>query len=254
MTLARTALRLCVSACLKGSEGARPTIAEGRVYDSRISELAPEALLGDAKATVILLTDNDEGSGLSEQNGGPPFRRLIDVVLELGMTQSVEDEQPDGSSVYIVGYPDTDARLEASLDLLEFQLLRRLAYDEGALPPLFRRFVRIRKRECHRQVLDESGVKLACRVMTLTCEVNDDRIDILNLAVAPPTGLDVLPEPLRSVSKALPVGSAGAEICVALASAISPITAVPLSGIDVEITNPNNAPTVKASIELPQGD
>jgi hypothetical protein len=250
MTLARTALRLVTAACLKGSADARPTIAEGRVYDSRVSELAPEAFVDDAKAIVILLTDVDEGSALSDQNGGPPFHRLIDVVLEMGMTQAIKDE--DG---YVIGYPDTDARLEASLDMLQFQVLRRLAYDDDPLPLLFRRFVRIRKQESHRQVLDESGVKVACRILTLTCEINDDRVNIVNPASSSspnPDGLDVLPDPLRSVARALPEDSPGRGVCVALAGAMAQQTAEPFRGLDIEITNPNDAPTIQAAIELPQ--
>ena len=250
MSLARTALRLCVAACLKGSVETRPTIAEGRVYDSRIAEVAPESFVADALATVILLSDGDEGEALSAQNGGPPFRRLIDMVFETGMTQAIKDGDD-----YVVGYPDTDARLEASLDLLQFQLLRRLAYDPDPLCVLFRRFVRIRRQESHRQVLDESGVKIACRILTLTCEVNDDQVDVYNIASSPPgvaNPFDVLPEPLRSVALTLPEGSPGHEICTVLAAALTPLAAVPLSGVDIEITNPNNAPTVRAAIDLPQ--
>ncbi|CUT12537.1 hypothetical protein BF49_3617 [Bradyrhizobium sp.] len=254
MTLARTALRLVVSAALKGADGARPTIAEGRFYDSRISELAPESVVDDAKPVGILLTDQDEGEALSEQNGGSPFRRLIDLVIELGMVQALQDG--DG---YIVGYPDTDRRLEASLDLLEFQVMRRLSYDPAPLPVLFRKFVRIRKHECHRQVTDDTGVKLACRLLTLTCEVNDDQVVIYNSSKTQPTGLDLLPEPLKSVAKALQAGSSELEVCNAIAAALDPaLSAVPLKGLD--ITFDNKAPTgaddpshkVDGTIELPQ--
>jgi hypothetical protein len=170
MTLARTALRLCVAAALKGQGGVYPTIAQGRVYDSRISDFDPKGFVADAKPTIILLTDKDEGEELSHQNGGPPFRRMIEVVLEIGMTQSVKDG--DG---FIVGYPDTDARHEASLDYLEFQAIRRLSYDPAPMPVLFRKIARIRKAECHRQVFDDSSVKIAARILTLTCEVSDDQ-------------------------------------------------------------------------------
>lgn len=249
MTLARTALRLCVSACLKGA-----TIAEGRIYDSRISELAPESFVGDAKPTVILLTDNDEGDALSAQNGGPPFKRMIDLVLEIGMTSAEQVEQ-DGEIGYSVGYPVTDAEFEASLDLLQFQLVRRLAYDEGPLPELFQTFVRIRKQESHRQVLDESGVKIACRILTLTCEINDDRVAIVNSASPPSSDpFTVLPDPLRSVAQLLPEESAGRDVCLTIAAAMQPLAAPPLKGVDITLTNPNNAPPVEASIELPQGD
>lgn len=250
MTLARTALRLCVSACLKGDDTDRPTIAEGRVYDSRISDLAPESFVEDAKATVILLTDGDEGDALSVQNGGPPFRRMIDLVIEMGMTLALKDGDD-----YSVGYPDTDARLEGSLDLLEFQIMRRLAYDPAPMSALFRRFTRIRKHDNHRQVLDDTGVKIACRVLTLTCEVNDDQVVIYNAASnlpAVPSGLDILPEPLRSVAKALPVGSKGRDVCASFAAALAPVVAPALREFNIELTNPNNAPPVEADFAMSQ--
>ena len=248
MTLARTALRLCVSACLKGDSASRPTIAEGRVYDSRIGDLSPESFVDDAKATVILLTDSDEGQALSDQNGGPPFRRMIDLVIEFGMTLAIKDQ--DG---YSVGYPDTDARLESSLDLLEFQIIRRLAYDPAAMPVLFRRIARIRKYDNHRQVLDDTGVKVACRILTLTCDVSDDQERIYPSDSAP-TGLGLLPEPLRSVAAILPAGSAGADVCAGLIASITPLTASPLEGVDFEYdADPKHkAPRINQTVEFDQ--
>lgn len=250
MTLARTALRLCAVACLEGIDGARPTIAEGRVYDSRMSDFGPEPFGEDARPTMILLTDDDDGEALSDQNGGPPFRRMMGLVIEMGMTLAIKDE-----AGYSVGYPDTDSRLEASLDLLEFQVMRRLAYDHDPLPTLFRKLVRIRKSDCHRQVTDEAGLKLAARVLTLTCDVGDDRIAAYNTASttpAIPTGFDILPEPLRSVAKGLPAGSPGLEVCISIAAALSPLTVPPLRGFDMVVTNENDAPEIEAPTDLPQ--
>ncbi len=250
MTMARTALRLCAVACLAGIEGERPTIAEGRVYDSRIGDLAPEAFVDDARPTMILLVDDDEGEELSSQNGGPPFRRMMGLVIHMGMTLAIQAE--DG---YSVGYPDTDARLEASLDLLEFQVIRRLAYDHGPMPTLFRRLARVKKSDCHRQVTDDAGLKLAARVLTLTCDVGDDRVTVYNEAAttpAIPTGLDVLPEPLLTIAKALPAGSEGFETCIRLAAALSPLTLPPLRGFDIVVTNENDAPEIEAPNDLPQ--
>lgn len=234
MTLARTALRLCVSAALKGSAEARPTIAQGRFYDSRISDIAPETYGDDAKATGIILTDGDEGEALSQQNGGAPFHRLIELVIELGMVAAIQDGDD-----YVVGYPDTDKRLEASLDLLEFQVIRRLSYDPDPLPVLFRTFVRIRKHDCHRQVLDDTGVKIACRILTLTCEVNDDQVIVYNTANDLPSGFDLFPDPLKRVAKAMPAGSSELDICNALAGAIVRLEAPPLEGIDYTIDGNN---------------
>ncbi|MCG6204195.1 hypothetical protein LPW26_06080 [Rhodopseudomonas sp. HC1] len=267
MTLARTALRLCVAECLKGDEGGkhsfepagfsgafsisdtprpRPTIAAERVYDSRMSDFAPEALAGDALPTIVVLTDNDEGDQLSEQNGGPPFRRMIEVVLELGMIQSVKD-----GADFIVGYPDTDARHEASLDVLEFQAVRRLAYDPAPLPFLFRSIARIRKSECHRQVVDDAGTRIAVRILTLHCEISDDQVQVRNAAIgSEPTGLDVLPDPLRKVAKAMPEGSHGAEVCAAIAASLSILTRPAMKRIDIELTNANHAPSIKAKLDF----
>lgn len=255
MTLARTALRLAAINALQGAGPTTgPTIANNRVYDSRVTDFSPETYADDAKPTVIVMTDSDEGEQLSKQNGGPPFHRLIDLVFEIGIVQA----QKDGTD-FVIGYPDTDARHEASLDILEFQLARRLAYDPDPSGVLFRKFVRPKKHESHRQVLDDAGVKIACRLMTWTCEVNDDQVIVYNTAAttpALPTGFDVLPEPLRSVAKALPSGSSGLDVCTIIAAALAaPLTAPPLRGVDFTVTstvNPTSAPNVVAPVDLPQ--
>jgi UDP:flavonoid glycosyltransferase YjiC (YdhE family) len=147
------------------------------------------------------------------------------------MVQSVQD----GTS-FTVGYPDTDARLEASLDLLEYQIARRLAYDPAPFPVLFRKFVRPRKHDCHRQVLDDAGVKIACRLLTWTCEVNDDQDVVYASGGTVPTGINALPQPLQMVAAALTAGSAAADIATAIAAALAPLTITPLAGIDGTLT------------------
>ncbi|MBR0871198.1 hypothetical protein JQ633_12575 [Bradyrhizobium tropiciagri] len=257
MTLARTALRLCTTAALKGAADARPTIAQNRVYDSRMDDLNPENYVADAKAAVIVFTDADEGDALSRQNGGSPFRRMIDLVIEIGMVQALAQEG-DGGPAYIVGYPDTDKRLEASLDYLEFQIVRRLSYDPAPLSVLFRSFARIVKYACHRQVLNDAGVKVAARILTLTCDTKDDQVVVYNQAqtASLPTGLEVLPEPLLRVAKAMPDGSSEADVCMALAAALAPLSTPPLGGFDPTYAAGNpvdpGAPTVEATIDLPQ--
>ena len=251
MTLARTALRLAAVAIIQGSKDARPTIAEGRIWDSRNNDLNPETYEGDAKPVVIVLTDGDEGEALSRNNGGPPFRRMIDLVLEVGMVQTVQDG-PD----YVIGYPDTDPRLEASLDFLEFQIMREFAIGQSPMAILFRQFARIMKSDSHRQVLDESGVKIATRIVTLTCDTRDDQLTISN-NTAPPTGNAVLPEPLRSVAGALPGGSAGADTVAGIIAAITQIAAAPIGGVNFTIdanstaTGDDRTEPVEANVDLP---
>lgn len=231
MSLTRTALRLVVIEALKDA-----TIAGKRVFDSRMDDISPDAFIGDELPTAILLTDKDEGSALSAQNGGPPFAREIELSLELGMTQRVRSEAEDGAAAEdMLIYPDTDARLEAALDMFEFQIMRHLQYADNDLCILFRRFWRITKYDCHRQVLGETGVKVACRLLTLHCYGSDDQITIYNTDDTLPTGYDVLPDPLKSACKLMPDGSGGKNICDIVSAAFVTMTLPPLSGVDVQI-------------------
>jgi len=241
MTLARTALRLAVVQAIAGVKGDRPTIAEGRVYDSRASAEQPEAFAEDAKAIVLVLTDGDEGDALSDQNGGPPFRRNIELVLDIGMVcQEKADDEPSG---YVLVYPDTDARLEASLDVLETQIIRQLAAGGDPLAIWFQNHVRVWKRESHRQVEDETGVKLARRVTTLACELSDDKYEV------DATGL---PEPLHSVAVLMPPGSYGAETCATIAANLgpTPFDAVDFDGVNMQISVGQADEMVDVSVEI----
>jgi hypothetical protein len=234
MTLARTALRLATVAALQGADSSSgPTIACNRVYDSRIDDFSPETYPDDAKPTIIILTDADDGEALSEQNGGPPFRRNIKLVFEFAMVQGFDVPVENGGTAFVPGYPATDAEHEASLDFLEFQIAERLAQGIDRMPILWRSFSRVRKSDCHRQVLDDSGVKIAARVLTWECEVTDDQMRIHNPNHTTPVGFNLLPEPLRRVALALPDGPAF-EACVAMAKALTPITADALTNFNVK--------------------
>jgi hypothetical protein len=232
--LARTALRLITVAALAGTVDARPTIAADRVDDSRLADLAPESIPEDGLPVIMVIADDDDGEALSEQNGGPPFDRMIDLNLELSIASRVQYVNPDNqeASIYAVEAPDTDARLEASLDFLEFQTIRELAYGLSPYAIQFRKLARITHRACHRAATDD-GVKIASRLLTLRCRVNDDDIASLDPSAPAPEGLDALPEPLRSVAKLLPEDSSGGKTCAALAAAMTQLQAgVPLLGVD----------------------
>lgn len=258
MTIARTALRLAAVQSLTGTAGARPTIAEGRVYDSRLSPEQPDVFGDDAKPTIIILADGDEGDALSDQNGGPPFHRRIDLVFDIGMIcREKADDDADG---YLVGYPDTDARLEASLDVLQTQVIRWLSASSDPLAIWFQNRVRIWKQESHRQVEENTSVKLARRLLTLTCELNDDAYDIVAPGADTPSGLAVLPDPLRSVCALMPDGSSGADACATIAAALGPTPFEPdrFDGVDITVDTDGSEPEadhqVVASAETGQAD
>jgi hypothetical protein len=259
MSLVRTALRLAaVNALLGADANTGPTIASNRVYDSRINDFSPETYPDDAKPTVIILTDDDTGDALSDQNGGPPYRRNVKLVFEFAMVQGFDVPTADGGTAFAPGYPATDAEHEASLDLLEYQILQRLAYDPASSCSLFRQISRSWKYDCHRQVMDDSGVKIAARVLTLDTEVTDDQVMVYRSSDTMPTGLDVLPDPLRTVAKSLPANSLSLAICNAIAAALSPLTAPQLAGIDATLSTnatsatPDASDEIAATINLPQ--
>lgn len=239
MSLTRMALRLAALNALTGAaDDTAPTMAQNRVYDSRISDFSPETYPDDAKPTIVILTDDDEGETLSRQNGGPPFKRFISLVFEFAMVQGIEmavvdpiTKQP--TTAFVPGFPATDAEHEASLDFLEWQILRRLAYDLSSAPALFRKISRSWKSNCHRQVLDDTGVKIAARVLTLVTEVSDDQEKVYRQGDTLPTGLNVLPDPLRTVALSLPAGSSALATVSAIAAKIAPLTTGPFKGMDL---------------------
>ena len=245
MSLSRTALRFATINALRGTNPTTgPTLAQNRVYDSRMDDFAPETFLGDAKPSIIVLTDDDEGDALSDQNGGPPFRRLTSLVIEFAMVQTYEAKfEEDGvtKTEFIPGYPSTDSEHEASLDLLEYQITRRLASDLSSdACVLWRKLARVWKFDCHRQIVNDAGVKLAARILTWQCELEDDRTPVINPNEQDvPVGLDVLPEPLKTVAYALPSGALR-DACTAIANKLSPLQADPLDGIDMRVSAGEN--------------
>lgn len=259
--LARTALRLITVAALAGTAGSRPTIAAERVFDSRLADLAPESVPDDGLPVIMAIADDDDGEAWSDQNGGPPFDRMVDLNLELSIASRVQYVDPNNAaaSVYVVEAPDTDARLEASLDFLEFQTIRELAYGMSPYAVKFRQLARIVHRACHRAATDD-GVKIASRLLTLRCRINDDVIEVLDANAPAPVGLDALPEPLRSVAKLLPPESSGGVTCAALAALMIQLQAGDaLEGFDfradagdgVKTEDPDDREVV-VTIDLPQ--
>lgn len=240
MSLARTALRLAAVGALRGAVGNRPTIADDRVFDSRIGNIDPKDV-EDAQPILILQTDGDEGTPQDMKDGvaprgGPPFWRTTDLVIELSMVMRADHGQG-----FLIGYPVTDAGLEAQLDFLEAQVWQTLAYGPGPAAKAFRHVAKIHGFESHRAASDEHGDRVAARILTLKCRVHD------GCPVWPrgKTGLDALPEPLATVAKALPPASAAAQACTKFAEALAAASGhedprVPLRAIGMafEVTVP----------------
>jgi hypothetical protein len=212
VSLARTALRIAaVEALAPTGAAAWPTIAEGRVFDSR---LTPVDWTGGERAPCIAVyTEHDNRD--PAQGYGPPWKRTIELRVELMVLQAVKAEHGDG---YVIGSPLTDAETEADLDLLEEEAL--FALTMGPSGALLRRFFgnlvgdvqSVPERDA------EDGVRLATRGLRLKYLVPETCPRIEISGSPPAAGLDRLPEPLRSLSLALPAGSYGLGLATAIAA------------------------------------
>lgn len=229
MTLARTALRVAAINALMNR-----TIAEGRVYDSLIGSL-DLANAEERRPVIIVITEKDEGPALSDQDGGPPFLRLIDLNIEIGVVA----QEADGSrDLY---YPETDADAEAALDLLEYNTINALMFDLGPAAQLFRKVAKtITKYDSLRSSDDETGVKIAARQYILTCKVQDSIPDLNSTE----TGYNLFPEPLRTVANSLPTDSPCHGILTKMANALYPVTAPSFNGMDIDMARNPTSPDV----------
>ncbi len=123
MSLARTALRLsAVMAIANGFEAPWPTMAQARVFDSRFD---PRQIvdMADIIPIVTVCTDDDKGTSLSQNNGGPPFEHEVTLAIELSLGMLGESDEAGGK---FLGLPQSEPELEAVLDLFERQVARSL--------------------------------------------------------------------------------------------------------------------------------
>lgn len=215
--------------------GPWPTIAGGNVFDSRldpIDDLAPST----SKPVVVVYTEHDNGDP-SQAGGGPDFKRIADLIVEVAVVARVDDGATPGA--YEAGVPETDAELEASLDLIEAQV--RFALMFGPTGALWRQLTRNRVMEIRSapQRTSEERVRLAMRTLTMQVRIPDDCYD--PAPATAPAGNDRLPEPLRSVIAALAGTAYGKKIGEGLAASapVHPI-ATPLKTVamDIDVANP----------------
>lgn len=185
MSLERTALRLGMAMALSNAYSAPfPTIAQDRVYDSRID--AVQGLeVGDMAPMVIIFTDDDDRDQLSHVNGGPPWKQCVNLILELsiGMVAVLTDEndQPmtDDKGVplhTLVPGIQTEPELEAMLDLFEAQVERLFrqpvnAWSARVTPENGTLVARIESWNSKRYVEREAQNRLAARQVIIRCQL-----------------------------------------------------------------------------------
>lgn len=240
MSLARTALRLAAVEALN----ADPTIAIlclGNVYDSRIGNLEAD----EPVPVITVYTEDDAGEAFSSNNGGPPFDETCELLLEIAMRAVVPGSQ-DGE----LGIAESDRELEALVDLLEARSIEALTIGDTPQSRLIRQKVtrRAASFKSMRFTTDDTGIKLAIRMVNLTVELKgDDRTDATTVVTGP---YAALPEPLRSVARSLPDGSSAKALCDRLNGLASGEAVAPLSRVDVVVA-PRPSLDPKAMPERP---
>jgi hypothetical protein len=275
MGLYRTALRLATIEALRPTAllgapvgAAWPTLAQWRVFDSRIDPIA-DITPAMHKAAIVVYTEATMGYG-GQKRGGPPFRQEVDLVFEISQIASApSDADP---TVYIAGVPYTDRELEAELDLIEWQIYYRLMFAQGADVPTVKvgsirksiwraltgEMITDPRSAPHRT--SEENARLAMRTMTWKIQVDDDHFPTcIGPPPANPDPLDTLPNPLRWVGKELiEVSETYKPLLEGLAAGMVVSPPLPqLAGINVnaEIIPPGQAQTgtenVSAQIGFP---
>jgi hypothetical protein len=221
--IARTGLRLSAVAALRGV-----TICGDNIFDSRIEAVNFRDELPVA-GSIAVYTEQDSGDALSQSQGGPPFRQMVELILEIAM--QTREIRNDGS--FAVRTPAADDELEATLDLIETQAELALFYSMADYSVLYRT---ISKRALEKTAIrftdPQAGTKMALRYVTYKTEIDDGLIPVYDSSL---TGLSKLPEPFASVAALWADGLPEKEKALALANALPGVTPPDFLGMDTTV-------------------
>lgn len=232
--LSRLALRIAVCEAL-APHGATtfPTIAGKRVYDSRID---PAASLDEIEAVPMAIVYTEEQDSKPYSGSRPADEQTVALTIELLMATRAEIQivADDGSTETIGGVaaPPTDAQREALLDVLEAEVRRALDTRE------MRAGANLISRAAWEILAVQSvplrdadrTTRLAQRSLQMVAKVPNDAWP--DPGQARGTGLDALPDPLRSIAKLLPAGSPHLAICELVSARVAaPAALTPMEGV-----------------------
>lgn len=156
MSLSSLAIRYATIRALKGR-----TYAGANVFDSQIE---PLNLIGkDGKDFAVIVTTDDDDVKITGRDliaGDHQLELVIEVVATARLTVKTED----GESEEALTIPATDAGLEASLNLIGWQIARALSADGGEWGDLWRGLVmRVHSISSRRGADEANGIRYAAR-------------------------------------------------------------------------------------------
>lgn len=250
MSLARAALRFLVVEALSpygaNAAGPWPTVAKARIYDSR---LVPPEDLSTTERRPIVIVYTDEVEDIPRQNTGRgELRGRVDLRFELAVPQLVQDEDQAPEAFN----PVTDPETEGTLDLLESQI--RFCLNMGPSGELLRKLMPPKLEWVRSEPFRTAEERVRISARTLTLRLVEFKGDCFDPAPeTAPTGLDRLPDPLRTVAKALPAGSYGRVMATALADFASGMPLkTPLERVGLTTTIKPTTHTLPSVVDLPQ--
>lgn len=219
MSLSRTALRLAVVEALSpyaqivAASPVWPTFAADQVFDS---QNGPNVLaaIADGKPVIVVSVDG----GKTEAQGSAPDVTVFGAALERA-TLAFEIHVPvavrgeSDEAVFDIG--PTDAAAKAFLEMIEDQILQRLA-DARMNGPLRHVLELIGEIESQPYSDADAGILLSATRLELSCTIRQRE----RWPAPGATGLDRLPNPLRDVAKALHAQSYGGQIAAGLAEVL----------------------------------
>jgi hypothetical protein len=208
---------LCPTAALAG-DGAFPTLAGVRIFDSRLVGI--DDLDRDAKFTPVLALFTTDASTAPRGEIGAfddgAAEGVLEIVAELAVAANDEAGAPFADAMPA---DDWDARLV--LAALCAQVRRLLMYDERGR--LFRRFVRrVVRWEEEAFAIPQLGARWHRITLRLTLSLPDDEF----------SDSAGLPEPLATLAGLLPAGSPAAAKLAVLAGHFNEVARTPLACID----------------------
>ncbi|WP_276200578.1 hypothetical protein [Chelatococcus sp. XZ-Ab1] len=159
MSLTSLAIRLATIRALKGR-----TLAGDNVFDSTIKAL--DALAPEATTPFIIVTTDDDQFAIEGRDLLAGDHRL-ELVIEIATAKKLAVE--DGPDVLTI--PASDAGLEASLNILGWQIARALAADGGEWSDLWRSIVvKVHSIASRRGADETNGVRYAARQFIYTVD------------------------------------------------------------------------------------
>lgn len=171
----------------KGLDGQFPTIAGERVFDSRIIPIQETDVQNEIPICMVY-TVGQEREKLNRTRTSHPLdlMHLVDLVIEIVVATTGVEEIKDGRKTVkkkVLRIVETDAELDALLDLLEAQVVRALASPWNKWCGIWHKLVTdVTSYSSEREADGDKNNRLAMRQITYQCRICPDPVPVPGIA------------------------------------------------------------------------